>query len=223
MDMTTESQTPNTQPPSDGANGYELTANSFPSRIVVVGTTGSGKTTTARRIGEIIGAPHVELDALHWEADWTEADTETFRRRIIEATAGERWVVDGNYAKGRDLVWPRAELIVWLDYSIARIFRHLFFRTTRRIVTQEELWAGNRERFRTGFMSRESLFVWALQTHWKKRKNYPPAFASPELAHVRVVRLRSPRATAAFLHRLAARQEEQEAERSETTAREAGG
>src|SRR5437870_1299209 len=157
MDMTTESTTPNTQPPTDGAKSYQLTANSFPSRIVVVGTTGSGKTTTAGRMAEIVGAPHVELDALHWEADWTEADTETFRRRIVEATAGERWVVDGNYAKGRDLVWPRAEMIVWLDYSIVRIFRHLFFRTTRRIVTQEELWAGNRERFRTGFMSRESL------------------------------------------------------------------
>src|SRR5438067_1696786 len=65
-----------------------------PRRIVVVGTTGSGKTTTARRIAQIIGAPHVELDALHWESNWTEADTETFRRRIVDATAGERWVVD---------------------------------------------------------------------------------------------------------------------------------
>jgi adenylate kinase family enzyme len=197
--MTTEPQTANNKEQPVDANGYDVTADSFPSRIVVVGTTGSGKTTTARRIGEIIGAPHVELDALHWESNWTEADTETFRRRIVEATAGERWVVDGNYAKGRDLVWPRAELIVWLDYSIARIFRHLFFRTTRRIVTQEELWAGNRERFRTGFLSRESLFVWALQTHWKKRKTYPKEFASPELAHVRIVRLRSARATNAFL------------------------
>ena len=57
-------------------------------------------------------------------------------------------------------------------------------------------------------MSRESLFVWALQTHWKKRRNYPPAFGSPELAHVRIVRLRSPRATAAFLRHLVARREE---------------
>src|SRR5436190_10107326 len=142
--MTIEPQTPDSDAPADDANSYELSAisssaaNGFPRRIVVVGTTGSGKTTTARRIGEIIGAPHVELDALHWESNWTEADTETFRRRIIEATAGDRWVVDGNYAKGRDLVWPRAEMIVWLDYSIARIFRHLFFRTTRRIVTQAD-------------------------------------------------------------------------------------
>src|SRR5690242_8952918 len=112
-EMTTESQTSNCkyQTAAD-ADGHELSTNGVPSRIVVVGTTGSGKTTTARRIAEIIGATHVELDSLHWEANWTEADTETFRRRIVEATEGERWVVDGNYAKGRDLVWPRAEMIV---------------------------------------------------------------------------------------------------------------
>src|SRR2546422_5327539 len=116
-EMTTEPKASSSQKPTDEhPTSDQPLGNVTPNRIVVVGTTGSGKTTTARRIGEIIGAPHVELDALHWEADWTEADTETFRRRIVEATAGERWVVDGNYAKGRDLVWPRAEMIVWLDY-----------------------------------------------------------------------------------------------------------
>ncbi len=168
----------------------------------MVGTTGSGKTTTAGRIAAIIGAPHVELDSLHWEAGWIEADTDTFRERIVEATAGGRWVVDGNYAKGRDLIWPRADLIVWLDYSIVRIFRNLFLRTTKRVATREELWAGNRESLRTAFLSRESLFVWALQTHWKKRRRYPQELAAPELAHVRIVRLRSPGATEAYMRSL---------------------
>ena len=204
--MTIESQASDgKEPGGDEANSYELTANRFPTRIVVVGTTGSGKTTTGRRIAQIVGAPHVELDALHWEADWTEADTETFRHRIADATAGERWVVDGNYAKGRDLIWPRAELIIWLDFSIARIFRNLLIRTTKRVATKEELWAGNRERLRTAFFSRDSLFVWALQTHWKKRRRYPEEFAAPEMAGVHVVRVRSPRATAAFIRSLEAR------------------
>ena len=200
----TESTSDSAAGPRDG-NGR---AQPLPDRVIVVGTTGSGKTTTAGRIAEIIGAPHVELDSLHWEPNWTEAETETFRRRIIDATAGDRWVVDGNYAKGRDLLWPRAQLIVWLDYSIARIFRNLFVRTTRRVATKEELWAGNRERLRTAFFSRESLFVWALQTHWKKRRTYPETFAQPDMAQVRVLRMKSPAATEALLRALARRYEE---------------
>ena len=174
----------------------------MPDRVVVGGTTGSGKTTLAREIAAVIGAPAVELDALHWEPHWTEAETPVFRARVEQALAGGRWVVDGNYGKARDLTWGRAELLVWLDYSIARIFWQLAHRTTRRVVTREELWAGNRERVRTAFMSRESLFVWALQTHWKKRREYPETLRRPEYARLRVVRLRAPRETRAFMRDL---------------------
>jgi adenylate kinase family enzyme len=176
----------------------------LPDRIIVSGTTGSGKTTLGGELAAIIGAPHVELDALHWEPNWTEAPTDVFRERVREATAGERWVVDGNYAAVRDIVWPRAELIVWLDYSIVRIYARLLRRTTRRIVTREELWSGNRERFRTGFMSKDSLFLWALQTHWKRRRGYPAQLAQPEHAHLLVFRARSPRETEAMKRRIAA-------------------
>lgn len=172
----------------------------IPDRIVVGGTTGSGKTTLSRQIAAIVGAPAVELDALFWGPDWTEVETAVFRARVEAAVATDRWVVDGNYGtKARELTWRRAEMLVWLDYSIARIFWQLARRTTRRVVTREELWQGNRERFRTAFMSRESLFVWALQTHWKKRREYPETLRRPEYAHLRVVRLRSPGHTRAFL------------------------
>ena len=42
-------------------------------RISVVGSSGSGKTTVARRIAEALDAPHVELDELHWGPDWAAA------------------------------------------------------------------------------------------------------------------------------------------------------
>ena len=175
----------------------------LPERIIVSGTTGSGKTTLGGELAAIIGAEHVELDALHWEPNWTEAPNDVFRERVRQATAGDRWVVDGNYAVARDVVWPRAELIVWLDYSIARIYARLLRRTTRRIVTREELWAGNRERFRTGFMSKDSLFLWALQTHWTRRRTYPAQLAQPEHVHLQVFRARSPGETEAMKRRIA--------------------
>ena len=85
-------------------------------RIVVVGTTGSGKTTVARKLSRRLGIPHVELDALHWEPKWTPAATDVFRQRVAEALKGDAWVVDGNYSKARDLIWPRPP--IWYGLTI---------------------------------------------------------------------------------------------------------
>lgn len=76
--------------------------------VAVVGTSGAGKTTTARLIAARLQLPHVELDALHWDANWTMAPLPVFRERVARALAGEAWVIDGNYGKVRDLVWPQA-------------------------------------------------------------------------------------------------------------------
>lgn len=74
-------------------------------RISVVGTTGSGKTTLACQIAGRLKIPHIELDALHWGPDWTQAPLQLFRARVTDAVKGGAWVVDGNYGKVRDIVW----------------------------------------------------------------------------------------------------------------------
>jgi adenylate kinase family enzyme len=168
-------------------------------RVVIVGTTGSGKTTFAAHLAGRLGVPHVELDALHWEANWTEADLDRFRVRVERAVSQEAWVVDGNYHVVRDLVWPRAEAVVWLDFRLSVILWRLVRRTARRVFTREELWNGNRERFLTQVATRDSILLWALRTYRRRRRNYPPLFNRPEHAHLAVVRLRSPRAAQRWL------------------------
>jgi len=171
-------------------------------RIVVVGTTGVGKTSLSRRLAQCLGCPHIELDALHWQPGWVEVPLEAFRARVVQALTGESWVVDGNYSRVRDLVWSRADTIIWLDYALPIILGRLFRRTIRRILTREELWGGSRETFRGGFLSRDSLFLWALKTYWRRRREYPVLFRRPEYAHLQVVRLRSPRAAERWLCQL---------------------
>ena len=83
-------------------------------RVVIVGSTGSGKTTLARQLSRLLDVPHTELDALNWEANWVMAPTDVFRQRTQDALKGDAWVVDGNYSAVRDLVWPRATVLVWL-------------------------------------------------------------------------------------------------------------
>ena len=111
----------------------------------MIGVSGSGKTTLARRIARTLDLPHIELDALYWEANWQAASRPAFRRRVQKATAGRAWVVDGNYSQSRDIVWSRATHLVWLDYSLPLVMRRVLWRTLRRLVTRQEMWSGNRE------------------------------------------------------------------------------
>ena len=159
----------------------------------MVGTTGAGKTSFAARLAASSGVQHVELDALYWEPGWRAATPEVFRDRVRAATESGGWVVDGNYSIVRDILWGRADTIVWLDYGLPTILWRLIRRTFRRALTREVLWNGNRERLKTSFFSRESILLWALKTCWKRKRNYPRILSLPEYSHLEVVRLRSPR------------------------------
>jgi adenylate kinase family enzyme len=173
------------------------------SRVVVLGMSGSGKTTLAAALGRALDAPHIELDALFWEPNWTQATNEVFRQRLAAATASDAWVVDGNYARWRDQVWPRATAFVWLDYPLPFVMARLFRRTLWRYIAGTELWNGNREQFWPQFFSRDSLFLWIIQQRPKHKREYPLIPTLPEAAGARFIRLRSPRMTARWLAGLA--------------------
>jgi adenylate kinase family enzyme len=172
-------------------------------RISVVGTSGSGKTTLARQISQRLAIPHVELDALHWEPNWTEAPNNVLRQSVEQLLSSNSWVVDGNYSKVRDIVWSHADTVVWLDYPLPVIMGRLLRRTWRRVVMQEELWSGNRETWQLTF-SRDSILLWVLQTYRKNRKQYATLLTQPEYAHLKVVHLRSPKTADTWLENLTA-------------------
>lgn len=161
-------------------------------RIAVVGTTGSGKTTLAQQIAQHYQILHIELDALHWEPNWTAAPDQVFRDRVTAALHGDCWVVDGNYSKVRDIIWSRANTVVFLDYAFWVVARRLLSRTLQRTLQQQDLWSGNRENIRQSFFSQDSILLWMLQTYSRNRKTYPLLFQKPEYAHLSVVHLRSP-------------------------------
>ena len=170
-------------------------------RISVVGTIGSGKTTFARKTSKLLDAPHIELDALHWEPNWAEAPNDLFRERVKQSIQGDTWVADGNYHQVRDIVWSRADTVVWLDYPFRTIIARLTRRTLRRIRTHEQLWNGNQEHLR-GLFTRDSVFLWAIRTYRRRRRQYPILLSRSENSHLTVVRLRSPREATEFLSEL---------------------
>jgi adenylate kinase family enzyme len=143
-----------------------------------------------------LDVPHVELDSLFWGPRWTGSSgspeaAERFRKRVADATNGDTWVVDGNYSQVRDVLWPRADTIVWLDYPLALVFWRVLRRSVWRAFTGELLWGTNRESLR-GLLAKDSLLWWVLKTHARRRRTFAALPGQPDYAHLRFVRLCSP-------------------------------
>jgi adenylate kinase family enzyme len=168
-------------------------------RVVVFGTTGSGKSWLAEKLAAERGLRVVELDALYWGKDWEPAPLELFRHRVeCEISEGE-WVVVGIYGQVRDLTWRAADTLIWLDLPLPLVMWRLFWRTLRRAWTKEDLWGtGNRESFVRTFFSRNSILLWALKTHAKNRKRFSVECANSGAGR-QVIRLQSPREIDRFL------------------------
>lgn len=173
-------------------------------RVIVIGTSGAGKTWFARELARRSGLPHVELDALHWAPHWTERPREEFLAGVRAATAGEQWVVDGNYSITRPLTWARATQVVWLNYERHVVLPRVFWRTVRRALTREPLWHGNRESLAKSFGSRDSILLWSYTTFAKNRAKYAALRASGEYGQLQWIEFTRPQQARAFLRGLGA-------------------
>ena len=174
-------------------------------KIIVIGTSGSGKSTLAAELARVLHLPRTELDALYWGPGWAPNPTAQFLADVQAAAAGERWVMDGNYSAARELIWPRATHIVWLNYSRPRVFAQVLRRTVRRGWSRAPLWAGNRESLRKAFLSRDSILLWSLTTFTKNRRRYAALQGSGAYPQAQWVELRTPQQVSAWVADLARR------------------
>src|SRR5947207_570125 len=161
--------------------GVPIDRTSAPPRINVKGNSGSGKTTLAAELARRLGVVHVELDALHHGPNWVQASAEEFRAKVRAAmdAAPDGWVIDGNYErKLGSLVTDAADTIAWLDVALPVILIRLWQRTSYRIRHKVELWNGNRESWSTAVWGWESLFVWAVRSYFRHRREWPRRFGS---------------------------------------------
>ncbi len=172
-------------------------------RLQIMGPAGSGKSTLAQSAAALLGLPYHELDAVFWGPNWTPMPRDAFREAVGRIVAAETWVIGANYTAVRDVIWSRAEGVVWLDLPLAIILSRLLRRTLKRIVTREVLWADNRETWRDAFFSRESLFPFAVKQHARFRRELPAAFEKLTQQGVRTWRLRSSSEAEAWLAMLA--------------------
>jgi adenylate kinase family enzyme len=147
----------------------------------------------AETLASRLAVDHVELDRLFHLPGWTELPLDDFRRQVADLIGTDGWVVDGNYLAVRDLVWARADTVVWMDPPRAVVMARVISRSLARVLLQRELWNGNRERWRFLFSTdpAKSIIAWAWTQHRAYRDRYSAAMNDPALAHLTFLRLRS--------------------------------
>ena len=168
-------------------------------RVAVIGTSCSGKTTFARSLAQMMQVKHIELDAIYWLSNWTPRSEDEFRTLTQAAIAEEKWLLDGNYSRVRDIVWSQATALIWLNYSFPVVARRALGRTIRRVFDGEVLYSENREIFCKAFLSRDSILLWVLKTYRRHRHEYPRLFQEPQHRHLQIFVLRSPEEADRFL------------------------
>jgi len=167
-------------------------------RINVKGSSGSGKTTLARGIAGRLRLPYLELDALNHGPNWTEVSAAELQDRVRGfMNAADGWVIDGNYEhKLGPLVVEAADTVVWLDLPLLTKLRRLLRRTRGRTRGDVKLWNDNVETWRNALWGRDSLFAWAIRSHFRHRRQWPGRLGPS------VVRLRSEAEVREWLERL---------------------
>jgi adenylate kinase family enzyme len=175
-------------------------------RVVVVGSSCSGKTVMAKSIAGILRLPHVEIDAVVWLDDWSLPSDGQLLSQMKNVIAPESWVIDGVFPEHRDMVWSAADTVVWLNYPASVVFTRALRRTLKRCITHEKLGDHNTETWRRTFFSRDSQLLWVIQSWRKRRRDYPKIMRQKKFDHIRFIQLRSPRETQVWLEKLEAAQ-----------------
>lgn len=138
-------------------------------RVLLHGVSGSGKSTAAAAIGARLGLPvHLADDEFGWLPGWVQRPVDEMRASVSAAASEPAWVFDTAYGAFRDLVEPRADAVIGLDYPRLLSLGRLVRRTLVRIIDRRPICNGNVETPRMLF-SPDSIIVWHFRSFARKR------------------------------------------------------
>lgn len=165
-------------------------------RVLVIGVSGAGKSTLAAALSQKLGLPFVPTDDLYWKPGWQRISSEALQGPLDAITREPRWVLDGNFDDLRELVWVRADTILWLDYPRYVVLPQLMRRNLGWYVSQKPVWSGNVMTLGKAL----SGVRHSLRGYGGKRRNYPDWLGA--CSHAQVVRFEHPRAAERWLEAL---------------------
>lgn len=86
-------------------------------RVLVLGSSGSGKSTFSQQLGERLGLEVIHLDSHFWQPNWTETPSDEWHRKLEELLQKDQWIMDGNYWRSLSMRAEYADAIIFLDYG----------------------------------------------------------------------------------------------------------
>jgi adenylate kinase family enzyme len=168
-------------------------------RINVVGTSGSGKSTFSKLLAKKMDLPYVEMDALHWKANWKESTDEELFNKLKNALSSEEWVLDGNYSKTEHLKWKQVQMVIFLDLPFYLVLYRIIKRSLVRGFKRQELWAGNKESILQVLFSKDSMILFTIKNFYKNRKRFLKLFNKPQNSQIKFISLKSKKEMNDFL------------------------
>lgn len=159
-------------------------------KVVIMGSTGVGKTTLAKHMSSLFNVPFIELDNLFWLENWQGRTKEEFQAIVGAYASTDSWIMDGNYESVRHIIWRQADTLIWLDFSFATIFYRLIKRILSRAISKEIVCGNNIDNgwVHLKLWSKDSLINWLFQTYWKRKREMPKMIAQ-DGSHLCVIRI----------------------------------
>lgn len=162
-------------------------------RVAIIGSGGAGKSTLARTLGEILGLPVIHLDKEYWKPGWIEPPKDEWQRTVEALVKREEWIIDGNFGGTMEIRLAAADTVIFLDFPSTICLRR---------VIKRRLMHWNTTRSDMGEGCKEKIDLEFLGWVWNFRKTTKPEIEKRLLKvdkSVRIVRLRTPGETKAFL------------------------
>ena len=164
-------------------------------RIIIIGCGGAGKSTLARKLGEVLDLPVVHLDKLFWKPNWVEKSNEEFDALLAQELAKDRWIMDGNFNRTMPERMKRCDTIIYLDFSRFACLMGVL----KRIITtygtvRPDMGEGCPERIDLEFLK------WVWNFNKNKRESYYKMLNEAE--NVETIVLKNRRAVKMFLKTL---------------------
>ncbi len=171
-------------------------------RILLVGSSNSGKSTLGAFLYQTLDLPLVEIDELAWQPGWQMIATEALRLKIQTVVQQPAWILVGNYGSTQDLSWPKAELVIWLDLPRYVVVWRSIVRSIQRTLKRTPVCNGNYESFRRSFLQRDSIILWVWNHYHIIQQRYAAKVQCTADEGPVILRLRTRREVRRFQGRL---------------------
>ncbi len=112
---------------------YQLLVSPKIQRITVLGNSGTGKTTLAKKLSHRLNYPHLSLDSIYWQPNWKNASSHQFNNDVLTFMKNNQcFVIDGNYMNSASFEarLKFSDTIIILDYPINIAIKGIFERET---------------------------------------------------------------------------------------------